>query len=83
MSQKKMEVDETRSLRDWADYFNVPFSSFKRWASNLGKRSPYFRSDARIIAFYGLKKAERSKGAARQSGERNIEYLQWRLKSNE
>jgi len=36
-----VEVDETRSLKEWADYFNVPFSSFKRWASNLGKRSPY------------------------------------------
>jgi hypothetical protein len=45
-----------RSLREWAEFFNVPFGTFRGWAYELNKRSPFYHSDARIIAAHGAAK---------------------------
>lgn len=63
--------DIQRSLREWADTFNIPFGTFRSWAYELGKRSPFYESDARIIAAYGTGKASKARGNTAIAGRRN------------
>lgn len=60
-----------RSLKEWASFFNVPYGTFKNWAYELEKRTPFYETDARLIAAYGAGKASRAKGNTAIAGQRN------------
>lgn len=60
-----------RSLREWADFFNIPFGTFRSWAYELEKRSPFYETDARIIAAYGIGKSSKARGNTAIAGRRN------------
>jgi len=64
--------DIQRSLREWADFFNIPFGTFRGWAYALKKRSPFYESDARIIAAHGAGKASNARGNTATAGRKNF-----------
>lgn len=71
--------DIQRSLRDWADFFNIPFGTFRGWAYELEKRSPFYETDARLIAAYGAGKASKARGNAAIAGQRNYTNIMGKL----
>jgi hypothetical protein len=68
-----------RSLREWAEFFNVPFGTFRGWAYELNKRSPFYHSDARIIAAHGAGKASNGRGNAAIAAKRNYTNVMEKL----
>lgn len=60
-----------RSLREWSDFFDIPFGTFRNWAYKSNKRSPFYESDARIIAAYGSGKSLKARGNTAIAGQRN------------
>jgi hypothetical protein len=68
---KKRMGDEQRSLNEWAQFFNVSYGTFKGWASKMKKRSPFYKSDAELIACFGAGKALKARGNTREAGRRN------------
>ena len=71
--------DIQRSLREWADFFNIPFGTFRSWAYELEKRSPFYESDARIIAYYGVGKSSKARGNTAIAGQRNCKNIMEKL----
>jgi len=69
-----------RSLREWADFFNVPFGTFRNWAYKLKKRSPFYETDARIIAAYGSGISVKARGNTAIAGQRNYANVMEKLK---
>ena len=60
-----------RSLREWAEFFNIPFGTFKNWAYKLKKRSPFYEADARMIAAYGSGVSAKARGNTAIEGQSN------------
>ena len=75
--------DIQRSLREWADFFNVPFGTFRSWAYELEKRSPFYESDTRAIAAHGSGKAARARGNTAIAGQRNYINVVDKLNGND
>ena len=68
-----------RSLREWSDFFDIPFGTFRSWAYKAKKRSPFYETDARIIAAYGAGKASKARGNTAIAGQRNYANVMERL----
>lgn len=68
-----------KSLKEWSDFFDIPFGTFKSWAYKLKKRSPFYESDARLIAAFGAGKASRARGNTAMAGRRNYTNVMERL----
>lgn len=69
-----------RSLREWAEFFNIPFGTFKNWAYKLKKRSPFYEADARMIAAYGSGVSAKARGNTAIAGQRNYANVMEKLK---
>jgi hypothetical protein len=74
--------DIQRSLKDWADFFGIPFGTFRDWAYEKGMRSPFYESDARLIAAYGAGKASNARGNTANAGLRNYTNIMEKLKND-
>lgn len=68
-----------KSLKEWSDFFEIPFGTFKDWAYRLNKRSPFYETDARIIAAYGAGRASKARGNAAIAGKRNYTNVMEKL----
>lgn len=71
--------DIQRSLKEWSDFFQVPFGTFRNWAYKLKKRSPFYETDARIIAAYGAGRASKARGNTAIAGKRNYANVMEKL----
>jgi len=71
MSQQKTMGEVQKSLNEWAQIFNIPYGTFKSWAAETNKRSPFHESDARFIAAYGAGKALKARGNTKAAGQKN------------
>lgn len=71
--------DIQRSLKDWANFFGVPFGTFRSWAYELEMRSPFYETDARLIAAHGAGKATKARGNTAIAGQRNYSNIMRRL----
>ena len=60
-----------KSLNEWAQFFNISYGTFKNWASESEKRSPFYECDARLIAAYGAGKALKARGNTKAAGQKN------------
>jgi len=63
--------DEQKSLNEWSQFFGIPYGTFKNWASKMKKRSPFYRTDAELIACFGASIALKARGNTREAGKRN------------
>ena len=68
-----------RSLSQWSEFFEVPFGTYRNWTYELGKRSPFYETDARLIAAYGAGKALRARGSTAIAGQRNYTNVMEKL----
>jgi hypothetical protein len=71
--------DIQRSLKEWSDFFGIPFGTYRNWAYKMKKRSPFYETDARIIAAFGAGKALRARGNTAIAGKRNYSNIMEKL----
>mgnify|MGYP003651784691 FL=1 len=77
---KTIEIEQ--SLRCWADYFGIPFGTFKNRAYQHGIKAPFTESKARLVAAYAAGKALKARGNTALAGKRNYTNIMEKLSND-